>query len=82
MMSYKICFYREILLIIPDLFLLPLLIWSTVTGQKICFLLKKKKKKEKVSQNYPQQLILPGTYSNLWKAVHLIVPLMLSYTKW
>ena len=79
MVSHKICFYREILLIMLGLFLLPLLIWSTVTGQKICFLLKKKKE-EKMSQNYPQEFIRSGTYSNLWKVVHLIVPLM-SYAK-
>ena len=29
MVGHKICFYGEILLIIPKLYLLPLLIWST-----------------------------------------------------
>ena len=32
MMGHKICFYVELLLIIPKLSLLPLLIWSTAIG--------------------------------------------------
>ena len=36
MVSHKIYFYGEILIIIPKLSLLPLLIWSTESGENGC----------------------------------------------
>ena len=35
MVGHKICFYGEIWLIIPKLFLLPFLIWSTAIGTAV-----------------------------------------------
>ena len=39
MKDYKICFYGEIGKIMPKLFLLPLLTWSTVTWRKITLII-------------------------------------------
>ena len=39
MMGHKICFYGEILLMIPELSLLPLIIWSTALIKALLSLL-------------------------------------------
>ena len=61
MMGHKICFYREMWLIIPKLSLLTLLIWSTAFGKSFWYFTKC----QHSSSTLILEMVLNGINNNL-----------------